>query len=99
VLKKKEVPSLGWNSLYHQEQPIITARQVFWLWDLPEEASLPAGVLGKSPAVAGLSLASSVPPHSGGTAPDSHRVPDCLAIEYSLDYRAKLVKNILHLNS
>lgn len=30
--------------------------------------------------MAGRSLASSVPHYSGGTAPDSHRVPDCLAV-------------------
>ncbi len=39
-----------------------------------------AGAIGTSPAVAGVSLASSVPHHSGGTAPDSHRVPDCLEV-------------------
>ncbi len=31
-----------------------------------------------SPAVAGKCLTFSVPDYSGGTAPDSHRVPDCL---------------------
>jgi len=46
----------------------------------PEESSLPAGVSVASPSVAGVSLASSVPHHSGGTAPDSHRVPDCLEV-------------------
>jgi hypothetical protein len=35
---------------------------------------------GNSPAVAGVGLALSVPDYSGGTAPDSHRVPDCLAV-------------------
>ena len=54
-----------------------TARQVFWLSDQPEEVGLPTGVR-VSPAVAGCALTSSVPDYSGGTAPDSHRVPDCL---------------------
>ena len=55
-----------------------TARQVFWLSDQPEEVSLPTGVFYKAPAVAACALTFSVPDYSGGTAPDSHRVPDCL---------------------
>ncbi len=55
-----------------------TARQVFWLSDQPEEVSLPTGVCHKPPAVAGNCLTFSVPDYSGGTAPDFHRVPDCL---------------------
>ena len=55
-----------------------TARQVFWLSDQPENVSLPTEGLYKPPAVAGNCLTFSVPDYSGGTAPDSHRVPDCL---------------------
>jgi hypothetical protein len=51
---------------------------VFWLSDQPEEVSLPTEGLYKPPAVAAFALTSSVPDYSGGTAPDSHRVPDCL---------------------
>ena len=53
-------------------------RQVFWLSDQPESVSLPTGVVYQPPAVAGTCLTFSVPDYSGGTAPDSHRVPDCL---------------------
>ena len=55
-----------------------TARQVFWLSDQPEEVSLPTRGLDQPPAVAGNFLTVSVPDYSGGTAPDLHRVPDCL---------------------
>jgi hypothetical protein len=57
-----------------------TARQVFWLSDQPEKVSLPTGVFHQSPAVAGTCLTFSVPDYSGGTAPDLHRVPDCLGV-------------------
>jgi hypothetical protein len=76
---KKESHPYGWNSLYHQKYPdSCTARQVFWLSDQPEEVSLPTEGLYKPPAVAAFALTSSVPDYSGGTAPDLHRVPDCL---------------------
>ena len=81
---KKESHPYGWNSLYHRKYPNLqtTARQVFWLSDQPEEVSLPTRVFHKSPAVAAFALTFSVPDYSGGTAPDSHRVPDCLGFGY-----------------
>ena len=57
-----------------------TARQVFWLSDQPEEVSLPTEGLYKPRAVAAFALTFSVPDYSGGTAPDLHRVPDCLGV-------------------
>ena len=59
-----------------------TGRQVFWLSDQPEEVSLPTEGLYKPPAVAAFALTFSVPDYSGGTAPDSHRVPDCLGVDF-----------------
>jgi hypothetical protein len=61
-----------------------TARQVFWLSDQPEEVSLPTEGLYKPPAVAACALTFSVPDYSGGTAPDLHRVPDCLGVSFQI---------------
>jgi hypothetical protein len=55
-----------------------TARQVFWLSDQPEEVSLPTGVFISPRQWPAMALPCSVPDYSGGTAPDLHRVPDCL---------------------
>ena len=78
--QKKESHPFGWNSLYHQEYPNLhkTARQVFWLSDQPEEVSLPTGVFISPRQWPAFALTFSVPDYSGGTAPDLHRVPDCL---------------------
>jgi len=56
---------------------LLAARQVFWLSDQPEGVSLPTGVNPGSGRLKTFAL--SVPDYSGGTAPDSHRVPECLA--------------------
>ncbi len=54
---------------------LSTARQVFWLSAQPEGAGLPTGV---NPGSGHGQPAPSVPDYSGGTAPDLHRVPECL---------------------
>jgi hypothetical protein len=43
------------------------------------------GLLG-APAVAAFALTFSVPDYSGGTAPDFHRVPECLGFQFSIFY-------------
>lgn len=57
----------------------MSAGQVFWLSVQPVGASLPTGVCPGSGRADALALP--VPDHSGGTAPDLHRVPGCLAEE------------------
>jgi hypothetical protein len=74
----------GVASLTKNEKYEKSTRQVFWLSDQPENVSLPAGFL--SPGSGRLVAATfSVPDYSGGTAPDSHRVPDCLGVSFLLD--------------
>jgi hypothetical protein len=57
---------------------LFAAGQVFWLSAQPVRASLPIRVRPDSGRAHAPSL--TVPDYSGGTAPDSHRVPDCQAV-------------------
>ncbi len=56
----------------------MAAGQVFWLSAQPVEDSLPIRVVPDSGRALVPSL--TVPDYSGGSAPDSHRVPGCLAV-------------------
>ncbi len=56
----------------------MVAGQVFWLSAPPVEDSLPIRVVPDSGRALVPSL--TVPDYSGGSAPDLHRVPGCLAV-------------------
>jgi len=81
--KKKSPIPLGWNSLYHQKYPNLQT------YEQPpgrssgsrisrRRSAFPPGFFIDPRQWPACALTFSVPDYSGGTAPDSHRVPDCL---------------------